>query len=126
MQGDPALHPDADGSNFVLVPGALVGPPHPHADALITPLTRDVECAERADDPFLQRDHEAADIGTASLEVEHHISDALAGAVIGELPAPPCCVDWEARRDQIAGLGARSRSIERRMLEEPDELARLA
>ena len=87
VQRHPALHADADRRDLVLVAGALVGPPHPDADAIVAPLAVDAERRERADDPFLQRHDEAPHVGTAPLEIEHHIGDALAGPVIGELAA---------------------------------------
>ena len=63
VQRDPALHADADRGDLVLVAVALVGPPHPDADAVVAPLAVDVEGRERADDPFLERRHEAAHVG---------------------------------------------------------------
>src|SRR5207253_9945524 len=43
VQRHPALDPDADGRDLVLVLGAFVLPLHPHADAIFAPLAADVE-----------------------------------------------------------------------------------
>ena len=104
VQADPALHPDADGGDLVLVAGTLVGPAHPDADAILAPLAGDVERRQGADDPFLQRGHEAADVGAAPLEVEHHIGDPLAGAVIGELSAAPAACTGKRAAIRSSGL----------------------
>ena len=63
VQRHPALHADADGRDLVFVADALLGPAHPDADALLAPLALDAERRQRADDPFLERDHEAAHVG---------------------------------------------------------------
>ena len=56
-----------------------------------------------------------------------HIADALAGPVIGVAPAAPGRVDREALRiEQLGRVGAGAGGVERRMLEQPDQLARLA
>ena len=70
----------------------------------LAPLAAHVEGGERADDPFLERGDEAAHVRRAALEIEHHIADPLAGAVIGELAAAAGGVDREARLDQLLRL----------------------
>src|SRR5262245_46838578 len=86
VQADPALNTDADGGDLVLA-ARLVVPAHPYTDAVLAAFTVDAEGCERADDPFLERDNEAAHVTAATLEIEHQVDDALARAVIGELPA---------------------------------------
>ena len=50
------------------------------------------------DDPVFQRRDEGAHVRAArALQVEHDVGHALAGAVIGELPAAPGCGDRETR-----------------------------
>ena len=126
MQRHPALDADADRGDLVLVAVALVRPPHPHADAVAAPLAAHVESGERADDPFLEGGDEAAHVRRAALEVEHHIGDPLAGPVIGELAAAAGGMDGEARLDQLLRLRRGAGGVKRRMLEEPDQFARLA
>ena len=59
------------------------------------------------------------------LEVEHHIADALARAVIGVAPAAPGLVDREAERvDQLGRVGAGAGGEQGRMFEQPDAFAR--
>src|SRR5580658_4025777 len=87
MQGHPVLHADADGGDLVLGVVALVRSPHPDADAIVAALARDLEGGERTDDPFLDAGDEAAHVGRPALEIEHDITDALAGTVVGELAA---------------------------------------
>ena len=67
----------------------------------------------------------AAQVGPAALQVEHDIADPLARPVIGVLAAAPGGEDREAvRRQQIGRLGAGAGGVERRVLEQPDQLAR--
>ena len=106
-------------------PSPLSGRRDPNADPVVAPLARDIECGERADDPFLQRGDKAADVRAAALEIEHDVGDPLAGAVIGQLPAAPAFVDRKPRVEQVSRLGAGARGIERRMLEQPDQFRRL-
>ena len=77
------------------------------------------------DQPGFERRDEAPQIGLAPLQVEHDIGHALAGAVIGELPAPPAAMHRESlRRDQVLVAGRGAGGVERRMLDQPDALAR--
>src|SRR5262249_62183900 len=101
VQRDPAFDPDADGRDLVLAGGALVRAPHPDPDAVCAPLARNVEARQGADDPFLQRGHEAAYVRAAALEIEHHVDDPLAGAVIGEMHAAPGRMDRYTHSDHI-------------------------
>ena len=59
----------------------------------------DAELGERVDHPAFERMDEAADVLPALFEVEHHIADALAGAVIGVAAAAAGLVDREVRAD---------------------------
>src|SRR5580692_11503424 len=101
VQRHPALDANADCRDLVLVSLALVRPPHPHADAVAAALAAHVESGERADDPFLDGGDEAAHVRRTALEIEHDITDALAGAVIGELAAAARDVNRETRLDQL-------------------------
>ena len=91
-----------------------------------SPVT--LNSAERGDDPVSRAPPTKARTSSPRrLQVEHHIGHALAGPVIGVLPAAAAAVDREAVGiDQVAVPRAGARRIERRMLEEPDELRRLA
>src|SRR6476646_6238915 len=116
VQRHPALHADADRGDLVLEAAlALVWPPHPYADTVVAALAMHCEGREGADDPLLERGDEAAHILGAAREVEHHIADALAGAVIGELPAAAGRVHRKARLDQLLRSRRRSRRIQGRV-----------
>ena len=68
--------------------------------------------------------HIGVQIAAARLEIEHGIGDALARPVIGPLPAAPGAVDrQQGGVGQIGILGAGSGGIERRVLQQPDQLA---
>ena len=71
------------------------------------------------------RGDEGAHVAAAAAQVEHHVGDALAGPVIGELAAAPAAVDGQALRiEQVLGPRAGAGGVERRVLEQPDELGR--
>ncbi len=101
MQRHPALHANADRGDFVLGAAALVRPRHPNADAVVAALAAYGEGGKRADEPFLDGGDEAAYVRRAALEIEHDVTDALTGPVIGELPATAGDVDRKARFDQL-------------------------
>ena len=107
-------------------PSPLSGRAHPHPDAIFAPLAAHVEGGERADDPFLDRGDEAAHVRRAALEIEHDIADALAGTVIGELPAAAGGVHGKARLDQLLRPGGGAGRVEGRVLDQPNQFARLA
>ena len=70
---------------------------------------------------------EAADVLPALFEVEHHIADALAGAVIGVAAAAAASKTGKSERiDQLGRVGAGPGGEQRRMLEQPDAFARAA
>ena len=98
VEGHPAAHAHADGSDLVF-PAAIAH--DPDADAALAPFALDVELRQRADQPFLEVVHIFAHVGLAALEVEHHIADALAGPVIGELPAAAGLEHGKARIEQV-------------------------
>ena len=55
----------------------------------------DPKLSERVDHPAFERVDEAADVLATPFEVEHHITDPLAGAVIGVPAAAAGFVDRE-------------------------------
>ena len=128
VEGDPApeLHPD--GGDLVLTHrGARRAALHPDAHAARPHLRADVEGQERPDHPGLQRLDEGAHVAPPGVEVQHDIGHPLPRPVIGELAAPGCLKHWEAVRLQEVGrLGRDPRRVERRMLQEPDQLRRPA
>src|SRR6185437_7164205 len=79
VEGHPALHSYAERSNL----GLLRAFADPDSDASRRPMRLDAQAGERIDHPAFERIDEAADISPALVEVEHHINDPLAGAVIG-------------------------------------------
>src|SRR6266436_5871535 len=126
MEAYPALHPDADGGDLVLAALALVPPAHPDADPVLPALAADVEGRERTDQPFLQVGHEPAHVAAAPLQVKHHVGDALARSVISELAAAAGGKHRKPRLDEVLGPSAGPGRVERRMLDKPDQLVRLA
>src|SRR5919204_3065733 len=122
VQRDPALYANADGGDLVLASCAFVRASHPHADAIMPPLAAYAQARERANDPFLETVNEAAHITPAPVQIEHHIDDPLSGAVIRELAAASAGVHRKIGRQHLLALRARSRGIEWRVLEQPNEL----
>ena len=84
--------------------------------------------AQRADQPGFQRRHEATDIArrhraVPALQVQYHIGDALARAVIGPLATAPRLVGRKAERvEQVAGLRRGAGGEQGGMLQQPDPL----
>src|SRR5690606_19031392 len=93
---DPPAHLHADRGDLIL-PGPA-GPLalHPDPDAALAHVGGHAELAQSADDPLLQSAHEGAHVAAAPVQVQHDIGHPLAGAVIGELTAPPRAVHREA------------------------------
>ena len=59
----------------------------------------------------------------ALAQVEHEVDHALAWAMIGVLATAPGVIDGEAiGRQQVLGRRGRSRRVERRMFQQPDQL----
>jgi hypothetical protein len=69
---------------------------------------------------------ETANVTPALRQVEQHVGDPLARSVIGVTSAAAGFDDFETRVEQLGRGCAGSRGIDRRMLEQPDELARFA
>jgi biotin carboxyl carrier protein len=119
------LHPD--GGDLVLARPADSLALDPDADAAVADLALDVEGGQGADDPGLQRRDEGAHVAPRAGQVEHHIGHPLAGAVIGELAAAAAGEHRQAARvEQVFRLGRDAGGVERRVLQQPDQLARLA
>ena len=59
-----------------------------------------VEGFQRADDPVLEGGDKGADILAPALQVEHHIGDPLAGAVVGVFAASAGFKDRESDPDR--------------------------
>ena len=89
-------------------------------------LAVDAEGLERSDDPFLQRRDVSAHVRPAPVQIEHDVGHALAGPVIGELPAAPGLENRETLLDKLLVLGASAGSVERGMFKEPNEFRRRA
>ena len=122
----PAAHADADRGDLVLRARRLLGPAYPDADAVLPALAAHVEGREGADQPFLQRRHVGAQVLAAAGEVQHHVGHALTGAVIGVLAAAAGDVHRKAvGRDEIRLPRRGAGGVERRVLQQPDELAGL-
>src|SRR5579863_3496714 len=131
MEGDPASDADAERGDLVLrrrpiKPGGLIRPRDPDADAILARLARHAEKTKRVDQPGFESADKGAHIRPSALQIKHHISDALAGPMIGELAAAPRAENRKARVDEIALLRARAGGVERRMFEKPHAFGRLA
>ena len=126
MQRHPLLHADAERGDLVLVAFAFVRALHPDTDAILAPLAAHVESGQGADDPSFQSGDEAAQVRPAPPEINHHIADALAGAMIGHLAAAAALVNREAGVQDVGEVGAGAGGIKRRVLDQPDQLRRLA
>src|SRR4029077_9839904 len=116
---DPVTHPDADRGDLVLM---TAGPRDPSPDPAVAALAPDVEPRQGADHPFLEPPDMAAHIAPprtqfGPIKIEHHIGNALAGAVIGVLPAAAALVDRQALWiEQVRGARAGAGGVERRVL----------
>src|SRR5207237_131238 len=132
MIADPVTHPDADRSDLVfrLVPFGVTAD-DPHADPAVAPFALYAEPLQGGDDPFLEPPDMTAHVSPAGpaalIEIDHHIGDALARAVIGILPAAPAPVDRQpAGIEQVLGAGAGAGGVERGVLQQPHQLRRAA
>ncbi len=125
VKADPLAQLDADRGDLVLARPAGALALDPDADPAVTHFAGHVEGGQGLDDPGLQRRHERAHVAAALGQVQHHIDHPLAGAVIGELAAAAALEHREAvGGDQVGGLGRHAGGVERRMLQQPDQLAR--
>ena len=103
VERDPALHAHAQRADLRFV-GALADP---DPDAPVGAVRADAELGQGVDHPAFERMDEAADVLSAFFEVEHHIADALARAVIGVAAAATGFVDREAERiEELGRVGA--------------------
>ena len=115
---------------FASVAGGAVG--DPDADPALAPLAFDVEAVEGADQPFLQPVDVAVDVAgrhgaVRPGQVEHDVGGALAGPVIGPLPAAAGGEGREAGGiGQFRRFGGGAGGVERRVLDQPDQFARRA
>src|SRR6185437_1722403 len=124
MEGHPVAHAHADGGDLALATARLGDP---DADSPGPALAVEVEERERADEPLLEPLDVAPEVGAAALQVQHDVADALAGPMIGVLPAPARAIDREEPGiDQVRGLGAGPGRVERWVLQQPDQLRRTA
>ena len=102
----------------------------PDADAALAPLAAHAEAGEGADQPLLQRVDVAAHVArrhraVRAGEVQHDIGHALAGAVIGPLPAAAGGEGGEAAGiGQLLRPGGGAGGVERRVLHQPDQFGR--
>src|SRR4051812_45689605 len=122
MEADPALDAHAQGRDLVLA----IATPDPDADPALAALAFHVELSQGLDQPFLQVTYIGAHVRLAALQVEHGISHALPGAVIGELAAAAGAIDRKAGLDQIFIPGAGPGCVDGGMLQQPDLFARFA
>ena len=120
--GDPMAHPHADRGDLGLATFRRLDP---HADPPGPPAGLDAEPGEGADHPLLEPVDVAAQVAAAPLEVEQNVGHPLAGPMIGEATAAAGLEHREAVRiEELGRVGAGAGGIKRRVLEQPDELAR--
>ena len=86
VEADPAPEPDADGGYFVFLSGetAMTAPVDPDPDATVPAFTVYAKARQGNDHPFLQVPNELAYVAPALVQVQHDVSDPLAGAMIGK------------------------------------------
>src|SRR5690606_38947740 len=93
VEAHPAPEPDADGGDLVLrrravCHGRPIRPDDPDADPVFSPFAAYIESGQCGDDPFLERGDEGAYILAPPFQVQHDVSDPLAGTMIGIFAAP--------------------------------------
>src|SRR5262249_23702315 len=108
--GHPARDADADGSDLVFAAPADA----PNTDASVSALALPTELGKGVDDPAFEIADEAAHVASAAFQVEHHVGDPLAGAVIGELAPTARLEDRETGFEEVLGLSTRAGGIKRR------------
>ena len=124
MKRHPTPQPHTEGCNLVFEPRALVRPFHPDTDPILAPLAPHIEGFQGADDPLLETSDIGSHVRPPTLQIEHHIGHPLARAVIGELPAAPRSKHREAGVEQVTGLAAGARGIERGVFQQPHQFGR--
>jgi len=124
MKGHPPANADADGGDLLFASGAAVDP---NPDASLATAAVDTEMRERADQPLFQLADELADIGAPPAQIEHHIGNPLAGAVIGVLAAATRLENRKTvGRQKVFGLGRSAGGVKRWMFEKPNQFVGLA
>src|SRR5690606_14757433 len=99
VEAHPTGNAHPNGSDLVLAVGSFFRAPHPDPDTVsVAPLAAHVEGSERVDDPALETLDIAAHVAPALPKVEHDIGHALAGPMIGVLPAASGLENREALR----------------------------
>jgi hypothetical protein len=121
VEGHPVANPNTNRGDLVFAPVTV---PDPDAHAAGAALAFDVELRQGTDEPFLKVAHELSDVLFALLEVEHDVSDALSGPVIGVLAAASGPEHGKSRVKQVAVLRARAGRVKGRVLEQPNFLLR--
>src|SRR5215831_5635656 len=82
MERDPMAEPDSDRCDLVLTP---VFSRNPDSDPSGAPLALGSEVRKRADQPLLEIVDVSPRIRLSLLQVQHHVTDALARPMIGVL-----------------------------------------
>src|SRR5260370_4613067 len=126
VERHPAPQPHADGGDLVFKARTLVRPADPDTDPILASLAPHMEGRERPDDPFLKTSDIGPHVRPPPLQVEHDIGHPLAGTVIGELTAASGRKHRKTGVEEVTGLAAGPGGIERGMLQQPDQLGRLA
>ena len=121
VERHPAPDTNADRADLCLASVRVVGP---DADPAVGAARLDSQIGKRVDNPALERRDKGAHVAPAPCKVELDIADALPRSVVGIAPAAPGVINRKAAVEQFGGVGARPCGIERRVLEEPDALAR--
>jgi len=120
---DPAADADTDGSDLRLIAIGAVGP---DAHTPFGAPRFDTEVGQRIDDPAFDGMNKSAHIARTFAKIEHEVADPLPGAVVGVPSAAPGLDHLETGIEQFCGGGAGARRVDRRMLQQPDQFARLA
>ena len=121
VKRDPALYAHTERADFRFI-GSIADP---NPDTSIGAMRTKPKVFERVDHPAFESMDEAADILSASFEVQHHVTDPLAGAVIGVAASATGFVDWKMLRiEQFGRVSARPGCEQGRMLKKPNAFGR--
>ena len=119
VKGHPVPDSDSNGRDFVFPCSFAL---NPYTNSVGSALASDVEVFEGVDNPLFKVVDEKPNVSFSFIEVEDGVCNSLPGPVVCVLAAPSGLVDGKAHGcKQIAFDGRCSRSVERRMFEEPDE-----
>ena len=111
---------DAKGGDLVVPLGILISAPDPDPDPFPLSFPGDPKIGKGADKPVLERDHEAAHVSAAPVEIQHHIGDPLTGTVVSVLAAAASAMDRKTMRiEKILHVGTGTRAVQGRMFEKP-------